>query len=602
MAHIVPPGKGGMSAMRPAMGGKGMVVSPGPVGGSSGKGFGKADGPPYYAGKPGRPMGFTGMEPPLKRPKMGGPGAGVGAGAAGVFSVPPPPAPASASASAVPFPSASSTAPGLGAALGTTSMAGALPKGSTVGPPLGPPGFAKAGMVVAPGVPQATLSKGGKPMIPALSKSGAPGSPEAIPPKSAGLISLVTPEQLQQQQEAEEARRKKAAEFEEARRIHLEAKKKEEEAKKEAAEADAKQMQLQLAEKLDAAEKEFETLSEATASFLDDEKMKAFSDPEFLTALTKDYEPLKAPMASTIKSISTFLAGKHKNLAGIEEETRKNATLLLQRLAKVERGNSTLAGRLTVLQTGAQGRVEAQAKKEAAAKEALRLEELFDSLAGSRDALLDEEKIKALCQKEYGFEIQEHRMAAIKRNDCFKANDGVPFAKFSILRALCNVAKQELVTKQKKEEEERRKVLMKEQMPGVEKKFKAVSEFLANIDAEVAKAEKRNLPLSALMARKPIALPQLESAVADVDTAVGSARDLIDVAEEQLQRVNSSLKMDVLVDEVKQWIQRQQKTLGFKLTSWGNRLSKVEATVKTAKGKIELQQRKEALLRSAEFM
>jgi len=211
-----------------------------------------------------------------------------------------------------------------------------------------------------------------------------------------------------------------------------------------------------------------------------------------------------------------------------------------------------------------------------------------------------EHDIILLCREEYDFELQPARLSAIKKSECYKHKDGVEYEKFAMLRKLIDIAKAEILARQRQEELAKRKKNAVAQMAVIDKNFKTASEFLPGIDGEVVKAERRSLPLNMVLTRKIFLANDVEAAISEVDTATEAARDFIAAVQEQMQNLGAVVaKKEPLEAEAQALIARHQKLVGFKLTAWHTRLAKAEGVSKALKGKIELQQRKEALMRQA---
>jgi len=384
------------------------------------------------------------------------------------------------------------------------------------------------------------------------------------------------------------------------RRQQAELRKLEEEAKREAVEAEALQFQADLSDMLVAAERENEAMSKAVEPILDDAKRRLLADEALVKAFVEDFEPLRSKLTDTLKDINAFMTGKHKAISGLNEECRKTAASLMQRISRLERGLSNAVGRASAHRLAALGRLEAEAKRQATIAEAKRQEDLFKKYDSDDDGLLLEHDIILLCREEYDFELQPARLSAIKKSECYKHKDGVEYEKFAMLRKLIDIAKAEVLARQRQEEMAKRKKNAVAQMAVIDKNFKTASEFLPGIDGEVVKAERRSLPLNMVLTRKIFLANDVEAAISEVDTATEAARDFIAAVQEQMQNLGAEVaKKEPLEAEAQALIARHQKLVGFKLTAWHTRLAKAEGVSKALKGKIELQQRKEALMRQA---
>lgn len=157
-----------------------------------------------------------------------------------------------------------------------------------------------------------------------------------------------------------------------------------------------------------------------------------------------------------------------------------------------------------------------------------------------------------------------------------------------------------MLSKQRKEEAERKRVIAAGQIEVVKKKAAAVNECMAGIEAEVSKAEQKAVPLGAIRGRAPIPA-NIEVTISDVDTAIDAARDFLAAAQEQVDKIGGETGASLESEAQKVLVQTSQQ-INLKLKHFENRVTRAASVAKAAREKVELQQRKEALLREATAM
>jgi len=418
-------------------------------------------------------------------------------------------------------------------------------------------------------------------------------------------------QEIQAQQEAaarrqEELERRKRDEeirkqAEELQRQQLELKRLEDQNRREEAENTAKQLQLELNELVMVAEKDLDITTQASEPILNETSRKAMDDKDIIKVAEEFDNGGKKRTQAAIKTASAFMTGKHKQLVGVLEETRKTATEIITRVGKTERSLALLAGKISTVRISAQQRRDAEARKEAALREAKRQEDVFKKFDSGGDGKLTAEDIVLLCKEEYSFELTESRLEGIRKADCFKSTDGVPFAKFAQLRTLIGIARGEVIAKQRKEETERRRKIALEQIARIDKDAAEANQGILGIETEVVKAERNSTPLAALQHQKMFQPTAVEVAVEQVDTAVDAARDFIAAVQEQLQSLGGGEKgIAALEPEAQNQAKKHAQQTGFRLRGFEARLARAEGFAKSAKQKVELHNRKAALLREAD--
>jgi len=324
---------------------------------------------------------------------------------------------------------------------------------------------------------------------------------------------------------------------------------------------------------------------------------------EEIVHCAEEFEKAKLPALAAMRACHTFMAGKHRLLMGATEPTKKAASEFIQRVGKLERSLAANAAKISAAKGPAKQRIEAEVRRKAAIEEAKRQEAIFKKFDSNGDGLLSMEDIIALCKVEYDFDLEAVKQQSIKTSECFRPQSGVSLARFAQLRTIIGIARNEAMAKRRREEEIERKKRADQQCRDTEASAKTLAECMTGIEAEVRKAEVKCGPLVALSGPRtpPFAVAVVETALGEVDTAVAAARDFIAAAQEQLQAMNAPGGKP-LEPEAQRLASKHNQLIGLRLKGFETRLARPDSFSKTARQKVELQQRKEALLREASEM
>lgn len=359
-------------------------------------------------------------------------------------------------------------------------------------------------------------------------------------------------------------------------------------------------LQGRITELLAVAEAEAKTMQDLAAPLMSVASLRILKD-ETIVKIADRVEVAKKKVAESMKAVSQCMAGKHKEMSGVTEESKREGLFLVQRASAVERGLAVVQGKVVPLRAKAQQRVETEARRANLQAEAKRLEQLFKQFDTDNDGVLKLEDIIPLARQEYDSELEESRIKHILNSECFKPLGRVPFSKFGHLRTLLNIAQNEVYERRKREVNQKRRNIVDKQNTSIEANAKIALECFANIEAEVLKAERRASPLLVLQHRKLIVPAEVEPVVADVELAVEAAKDFIAMVQEQLATIGGQTLED-LEPEAKLRAEKHTNMIRTRIQLAENRLTRSEGTAKTARLKIELHLKKEELLREATMM
>jgi len=366
-------------------------------------------------------------------------------------------------------------------------------------------------------------------------------------------------------------------------------------------EIDAKTLQVELESQLIAAETEAESvkdlqgaLQKATTVAVAEAKAGpeaggGDADLELVRIATELEGPGGAAQKAVMRCM-TILDGSWKRFCGPSEESKKIASSLNGRARKLKSFLEDALQKARTAKAPASQRIEREARKLAAKKEAERQEAIFKQYDKDCDGLLNEAEIKAYVQGEYGFQLAEDKLKLALA----PSPRGVPHSEFARLRSQIGVAWSEVLAKQRKERN-------LQQMAQIRKDAAETQSGLAGVETEVAKAEAQARFIMPLLPRAAAVLELLTERTEEAEAAVDAARDFLAAAKEQAQSLGQSSKQD-LETEAKQLAVKEGRLLGVKVTALEARLNRASEVVKNARGKVDLQLRKAALLAEASAM
>ncbi|CAE7268008.1 Zdhhc3, partial [Symbiodinium pilosum] len=273
-------------------------------------------------------------------------------------------------------------------------------------------------------------------------------------------------------------------------------------------------------------------------------------------------------------------------IRGPTEELKASAAVLQNRAREVKASLEDTLQKVRTAKAGATARVEREARKLAAKQEALRQEKIFKQYDKDGDGLLNEEEIRAYVAGEHKFELAEDKL----QNILSKHPDGVAHKDFAQLRSQIAIVWSEILNKRRKEKNEK-------QMATIKKNSAEILSALSSVEGEVAKAEAQVRILGPMIGASM--LDMLSERTEAAESAVDAARDFLAAAKEQALGLGVDSNFET---EAKQMALGEAKTLQTKVVALENRVNAAAVLSKAARSKIQLQERKAALLREATAM
>jgi len=363
----------------------------------------------------------------------------------------------------------------------------------------------------------------------------------------------------------------------------------------------AKTLQVELESLLLAAETQAETMKEmqvAVDSAAQSATTEAKSGPEAgggaadqeLIRVSTEFENVGMAAVQAVARCTTLMDSNVTRIRGTSEETKSTATKLTGRGRLLRATVDESLNKVKTLKSNAQQRVDREARKLAAKKEAEKQVGIFKQYDKDSDELLNEEEIKAYVTAEYGFTIAEEKLKLILSS----SPNGVPLAEFARLRSQIGVAYSEFLAKQRKERSAQQSVLIK-------KDTSEAQSALSGVESEVAKAEGVVRLIGPLMPRAVQFLEMLTERTEEAEAAVDAARDFLAAAKEQAQLLGRGNTQE-LETEAKQLALTEAAKLSRAVVALDARLTAASNVAKAARAKIDFLEKKAALMREAMAM
>eukprot|EP00930_Biecheleria_cincta_P064251 TRINITY_DN4980_c0_g2_i1.p1 TRINITY_DN4980_c0_g2~~TRINITY_DN4980_c0_g2_i1.p1 ORF type:complete len:890 (+),score=231.07 TRINITY_DN4980_c0_g2_i1:195-2672(+) len=314
------------------------------------------------------------------------------------------------------------------------------------------------------------------------------------------------------------------------------------------------------------------------------------SDRNLVRVLTELEKP-GAAASEALKRCMALLDRDLVRMRGPTEELQAACAKLNVRTRKLKSNVDEVLAKAKSAKATASQRIEREDRRQAARDEALRQDSIFKKYDEDGDGFLCKEEIQAYVLGEYGFALTEEKLKPMLNS----ASDGVPLSDFARLRSQVGVAYSEVLGKQRKDRNDR-------QLAAIRKDVVETTSAIAGVEAEVAKAEMQVRHLNPLLSRAAQDLDALTQKTEEAEAAVSAAEDFLAAAKEQAQRLGRAAGPDELEREAKAIASQEAKRLEIRIGTLERRLVGAASVTKNARGKIELAEKKAALLRQAESM
>lgn len=310
------------------------------------------------------------------------------------------------------------------------------------------------------------------------------------------------------------------------------------------------------------------------------------ADRNLVRVLTELEKPGAAALEA-LKTCITFLDRELLRMRGPTEEIQTACAKLNSRTRKLKSNVDEVLGKAKSAKATASQRIERDDRKQAAKTEADRQDATFKKYDEDGDGLLNKEEIQAYVLGEYCFALTEENLKPMLNS----SSDGVPLSDFGRLRSQVGVAYSEILGKQRKDRNER-------QLAAIRKDVVETTSAIAGVETEIVKAEIQVRNLSPLLPRAAQNLDILEQKTEEAEAAVSAAEDFLAAAKEQALRLGQAASPDELEREAKAIASQEAKRLSIKIGTLERRLVGAAGVTRGARGKIELAEKKAALLAS----
>eukprot|EP00933_Yihiella_yeosuensis_P040352 TRINITY_DN34635_c1_g2_i1.p1 TRINITY_DN34635_c1_g2~~TRINITY_DN34635_c1_g2_i1.p1 ORF type:complete len:796 (-),score=247.27 TRINITY_DN34635_c1_g2_i1:52-2109(-) len=304
---------------------------------------------------------------------------------------------------------------------------------------------------------------------------------------------------------------------------------------------------------------------------------------------------MEEPGAIAVKAVQSAMSVAETNIFKIRgpvEETRNAAKEITGRAYKLKQSLEEILQKAKPIKTVSAQRVEREAKKLAAKKEAERQEALFKEYDKDGDGKLSAAEILAYAAgPEFGIALVEDKL----KNMLMGQPDGVTWANFPKLRTQVSIVKNEIVAKERAERVSAQTAIIRQHAT-------ETSSALSGVESEVAKAEAKVRLLSPLIPRVAQFLDMVSESTESAESAIEAARDFLAAAKEQAQSIAGGDKQAGYEQEAKNFGNAESKKLSWRINSLESRLTSAAQVAKAARAKVDLAERKAALLREASLM
>lgn len=306
------------------------------------------------------------------------------------------------------------------------------------------------------------------------------------------------------------------------------------------------------------------------------------ADKALLSACTALEQPGQSALQATLRC-TNLLDQNVKQIHGTTEELKARSTKLASQARQLRNALDQLLEKAQLVKMAAIQRIEKEAKRVAAEKEAKRQEDIFDQYDQDQDGLLSSKEILAYVKGEHHFDLEEEKLQHIMELN----PAGVSKQHFARLRSQVSLIWSDILAKQRKDRSEK-------QMLQLRKGAAEIQSALAGVEAEVAKAENQVRHLPQLIKRANVMMHQLSERTDAAESAVDAAKDFLAAAKEQAQGLDSEME-----NEAKTMARLEVGKVRMKISLLETRLNQAAVVTKSARSKLQLEEKKAEIMRQA---
>jgi len=309
---------------------------------------------------------------------------------------------------------------------------------------------------------------------------------------------------------------------------------------------------------------------------------EAEADQVLINACSDFDDPGQRALQATLRC-TKLLDNNVKQIHGPTEELKQRSAKLASQARQLRSALDQLLDKVRLAKMAAVQRVEKEARRVAAEKEAKRQEAIFEQYDQDHDGVLRAEEITAYVKGEHHFDLAEEKLHQILQI----SPGGVSKQHFSRLRSQIAVVWSEILQKQRKERSEK-------QLSKLRQAVTEIQSALSGVEAEVVKAETQVRTLPPMMKRAGMMMHQLSERTDAAETAIDAARDFLAAAKEQVLALDKEIE-----SEAKALAQKEVRSVQMKVSLLENRLNQAANLTKGARGKLQLEEKKAELMQQA---
>eukprot|EP00434_Breviolum_minutum_P040504 symbB.v1.2.035994.t2/scaffold4973.1/size32221/1 len=259
---------------------------------------------------------------------------------------------------------------------------------------------------------------------------------------------------------------------------------------------------------------------------------EAEADQVLINACSDFDDPGQRALQATLRC-TKLLDNNVKQIHGPTEELKQRSAKLASQARQLRSALDQLLDKVRLAKMAAVQRVEKEARRVAAEKEAKRQEAIFEQYDQDHDGVLRAEEITAYVKGEHHFDLAEEKLHQILQI----SPGGVSKQHFSRLRSQIAVVWSEILQKQRKERSEK-------QLSKLRQAVTEIQSALSGVEAEVVKAETQVRTLPPMMKRAGMMMHQLSERTDAAETAIDAARDFLAAAKEQVLALDKEIESE----------------------------------------------------------